>query len=216
MQLVIIGAAGAGKGTLAEKIKRSYNLAHISTGDMFRSEMASGSELGLLAKKYIDEGHLVPDEVTIKMVSKRLQNDDCKEGFLLDGFPRTLNQAVTLDSELSKTNQDLQLVINLSIDSQSLKKRITGRRVCPTCQSIYHIDYSPSQVAGICDSCGSKLIQRSDDTEERLNVRLEDFYNLTSPVLAHYREKRLVVDLDATQLPESVWDEVYPFLRDLK
>lgn len=216
MRLVIIGAAGAGKGTLAERIKKTYQIAHISTGDMFRAEIAQASELGLKAKAFIDSGHLVPDELTISMVAKRLQKDDCIKGFLLDGFPRTLNQAKALDETLKQSNQSLQLAINLSINVDCLAKRIIGRMICPNCKGIYHTEYSPPKIENVCDECSSALMHRSDDTHEQLKVRLAEFYQSTGPVLAYYREHELVVDLDATQLPKQVWEEVLPFLETIE
>ncbi len=216
MRLVIIGAAGSGKGTLAERIKKNFTLDHVSTGDMFRSEISNRTPLGIKAKEYIDGGHLVPDELTIAMVANRLHSDSCQVGFLLDGFPRTLSQAIALDKELEAVNKPLELVINLKVDDNCLKERITGRRICPNCKAIFHTQYSPSKVSGICDVCGGELIHRSDDTPEQLEVRLREFYKLTGPVLSYYRERQIVVDLDATQLPDHVWDEVYPFLKGLE
>ena len=195
MRLLIMGAPGAGKGTQATLIKDEYKIPHISTGDMFRQEIASKSELGLLAKSFIDGGNFVPDEITINIVKNRLAKDDCKKGFLLDGFPRTIDQAVALDNILDELHVKLDAVINITVDDKILIKRITGRRVCPNCGASFHVEASKPKVDGVCDFCNHALIQREDDKEETLKTRLENYYKKTEPVLSYYEKKGLVKDI---------------------
>ena len=170
--IILMGPPGAGKGTLAKQLKEAFNLVHISTGDMFRDAIKAGTELGKLAQKYINDGHLVPDEVTIGLVKERLSQPDCDNGFLLDGFPRTLPQAEAL-SEISKEiSRPIDTVINLDCDTKELIRRISGRRVCKNCGAPYHIETMKPTVDGVCDLCGGPLYQRKDDNEEALKVRL--------------------------------------------
>jgi len=216
MKLLIMGAAGAGKGTVAEKIVETYQVAHISTGNMFRSEIKNGTELGLIAKSYIDQGLLVPDEVTIKMVMQRIQQPDCVNGYLLDGYPRTLPQCLAFDEALSQHDQILDLVVNLVIADELLIERITGRRICPSCDATYHIKYGPSKVEGICDKCGTGLIQRSDDTVEKLQERLASYAKQTVPVVEHYRAMGKVVDVDASVAKDAVWSATHKLLEGIR
>jgi len=210
-----MGPAGAGKGTLASKIKESFDIAHIATGNMFRAEIANKTELGLTAKTYIEAGLLVPDDVTIEMVTLRLSKEDCEHGFLLDGFPRTITQAEALHEALSKEDKDIELVLNLVINYDSLAKRIVGRRICENCDAIYNVVFTPSKVENICDRCGAKLIQRSDDTEVQLKIRMEEYYKRTETVLDYYRSIDKLVDIDANALPDEVWSEVYGVLKEV-
>jgi adenylate kinase len=205
MKLLIMGAAGSGKGTVAERIVETYHIAHISTGNMFRYEIVNETELGLIAKSYIDQGLLVPDEVTIEMVMQRIQQPDCVGGYLLDGFPRTLQQCLAFNQALANHNEQLDLVIHLDIADEQLIERITGRRVCPNCGATYHLKFSPAKVDGICDKCQSSLIHRSDDTLEKLNERLSAYHQYTKPVIEYYRSMGLVVDVDAGKDKETVW-----------
>ena len=195
MRLLIMGAPGAGKGTQATLIKEFYNIPHISTGDMFRQAMASGSDLGVLAKSYIDKGNLVPDDVTIGIVRDRLKEKDCKKGFLLDGFPRTIDQAIALDKILAELNVKLDGVINIAVEDSALIARISGRRICPNCGASFHVVVCKPKVDGICDECGHELIQRDDDKEETLKVRLENYYKKTEPVLSYYEKQGLVKNI---------------------
>jgi len=213
MRWIIMGPAGAGKGTIAARIIDSYNIAYIASGNMFRNEIALESDLGKKAKKYIESGKLVPDDITIAMVLKRLREDDCQKGFLLDGFPRTISQAEALQAALAKEACSIELVINLLVTYETVAKRILGRRICPNCDAIYNVFYSAPRLENICDRCDSALIQRSDDAEEQLKVRLQEHQNSTAPVLEFYRNLELVVDVDATASPQEVWDEVLPFLE---
>ncbi|MGB4985576.1 MAG: adenylate kinase [Erysipelotrichaceae bacterium] len=214
MNLLIMGAAGAGKGTQAEKIVKKYKLAHISTGDMLRKEIANNTVLGVKAKEYIDGGHLVPDDVVIGMVKNRLNEKDCDNGFLLDGFPRTLQQAQSFAIILDGLGKKVTHVINLEVDFDILTERITGRRICPSCKSIYHITAKPSKVAGICDNCQTELIQRSDDTKEELAIRLAEYHKLTEPVLDYYRNLNLVSNINSSQEVDKVFADIVNLLGD--
>lgn len=215
MNLLIMGAAGSGKGTMSALIVEAYDIPHISTGDMFREALKSGTELGNQAKTFMDKGLLVPDEVTIAMVKERLGRDDCKKGYLLDGFPRTLVQAKALEKMAAEIDRPLELVINLEVSKEMLVKRITGRRICPTCGSIYHTIYHPPLVEGICDLDGTVLNQRKDDTIEQLEVRLAEHQNNTIPVINYYDELGLVATIDGEQDSELVFKAIEKALNDL-
>ena len=192
MRLLIMGAPGAGKGTQAALIKDAYNISHISTGDMFRKAIKEQTATGIEAKKFIDKGQLVPDYVTNNLVKERLAEADCAKGFLLDGYPRNVEQAVELDKILAELNIKLDAVINITVDDKILIDRITGRRTCTKCGASYHVVANKPKQEGICDVCGSELIQRADDTEETIKSRLEVYYGKTEPVLSHYVKQGLV------------------------
>jgi adenylate kinases len=215
MNLLIMGVAGSGKGTMSKKISEVYHIPHVSTGDLFRQAMKDRSGLGLMAEAYINEGHLVPDEITIAMMEERLNKEDCKKGYLLDGYPRTLNQAHAFEDIAHMIGRPVQKVINLTVALDILTSRITGRRVCKVCGSIYHIEHSPSKVEGVCDRCGGELVHRSDDTVEQLAVRLKEHVLLTKPVLDYYRENGLVVDIDASADIEQVWADIQKVLVEI-
>lgn len=207
MNILIMGPAGSGKGTMSERILEYFQIPHISTGDMFRENIKNQTELGLTAQRYINEGKLVPDSLTVAMVKDRINKDDCSAGYLLDGFPRSLPQAKALE-EITTDGKEVQVVLNLTVPFESLVTRITGRRLCRQCGSIYHIDSRPSKVDGICDECGGELYQRTDDTVERLKVRMDEYERTTKPVLDYYVKKGLVVDIDASLPVEEVWQQV--------
>lgn len=192
MRLLIMGPPGAGKGTQAALIKNAYNIPHISTGDMFREAISNQTALGIEAKKNIDKGMLVPDSVTISLVKERLSQDDCKKGFLLDGFPRTIAQAQALDEILKELNIKLDAVINIDVDFNVLVDRIIGRRVCPKCGASFHIKNQPPKKDGICDECGATLVQRKDDTKETVVTRLDVYTNQTKPLLDYYNKQGIV------------------------
>ncbi len=213
MNLLIMGPAGSGKGTMSEKIANKFNIAHISTGDMFRAAISNQTPVGVEAKSYIDEGKLVPDDVTNRMVKERIMMDDCDNGYLLDGYPRNLAQAHAFNEVAYQIDKPLDFVINLTLDYEVLVDRITGRRLCPDCGAIYHIKSNKPKVEGICDVCGGKLYQRSDDTEEKLKVRYDEYLNQTEPVIEFYREQGLVHDIDADQPIEDVWKAIEEFLE---
>lgn len=213
MNLLIMGPAGSGKGTMSEKIANKFNIAHISTGDMFREAIANQTPVGVEAKSYIDQGKLVPDDVTNRMVKERIMMDDCENGYLLDGYPRNLVQAEAFNELAYQIDKPLDAVINLNLEYDVLVDRITGRRLCPDCGAIYHIKSKKPKVEGICDVCGGKLYQRSDDTEEKLKVRYDDYVNQTEAVIEFYRDQDLVKEIDADQAIENVWNEIESFLE---
>lgn len=197
--LVFLGAPGAGKGTQAKRISEKYDIPHISTGDILRANIKEGTELGKLAKSYIDKGALVPDEVIIKVMQARLAEDDCKKGYLLDGFPRTIEQAKALDKITTVT-----LAVNIVVDDDAVVRRIAGRRMC-VCGESYHISTHPSDV---CDKCGAKLYQRDDDKEETVKSRLDVYAKQTAPLIEYYSEKGVLVDVDGMQDVAEVTKEI--------
>lgn len=205
MKLVILGPPGAGKGTQAESIIEKYNIPHISTGDIFRENIKNETELGKKAKGYMDKGLLVPDELVIDIVEDRLQRDDCKDGFLLDGFPRTVQQAVSLDAMLDKMGTKLDRVINIEVNPEILVERAVGRRICKTCGATYHIKFNPPKVEGVCDKDGTPLIQREDDTEETVSTRIKVYSDQTTPLIDYYKAQSLLLNIDG----ENEIDEVF-------
>lgn len=211
--IILMGPPGAGKGTLAKQLVDRYSLVHISTGDMFREAIKEGTELGKLAQSFIDDGHFVPDDVTIKLVKERLSKDDCVNGFLLDGFPRTIPQAEALETISSEISRPIDVVINLDCDESELIRRICGRRVCKTCGAPYHIETLKPKVEGICDKCGAPLVQRADDNEEALKVRLGHYVESTQPLLEYYLAKGLLESFDSLGDKNRLLDEVSVFLE---
>ena len=194
MNIVMMGAQGTGKGTVAGILKQELNIPHISTGEIFRKNIKEGTELGNLAKQYTDNGKLVPDEVTNKMVEDRIKEEDCANGFILDGYPRNIAQAEELDKMLDKKNEKLDLVVYLSTPTEEIVERVMARRECPNCKTVYNMILNKPQNGEICDKCGTELIKRADDTEEKLKTRLDIFFNETEPVMNFYREKGIVRD----------------------
>ncbi|MEY8739774.1 adenylate kinase [Bacillales bacterium AN1005] len=207
------GPPGAGKGTQAEVIVKEFGIPHISTGDAFRLAIKQGTPIGLKAKEYMDQGLLVPDDVTIGIVEERLQQQDCREGFLLDGFPRTLSQAEALDGILDRLNSGLDHVINLKVDRNKLLARLTGRRLCKNCGATYHVVFNPPKQEGICDKCGGELYQRSDDNEESVGTRLDEYINKTAPLLTFYENKALLRQMDGEQDIDQVSQQIVSLLR---
>ena len=208
LNMLIMGPAGAGKGTMSELIEKKYNVAHISTGDMFRSEIKNNTELGQKATEYIKQGLLVPDEVTIAMVLKRMSQPDCDGGYLLDGFPRSLVQSDVFDTKVIETPKEVNIVINLTVDKEALFDRIENRRICRQCGAVYNMHTLPPKVEGVCDNCGGELYQRADDNRESLERRMQSYEEETFPVLTHYRRLNLVHDVNASQTIEEVWADV--------
>ena len=214
MNILIMGGPGAGKGTMSAKITEKYNVNHISTGDIFRAEIGAGSALGTAAKAYIDQGLLVPDEITNQMVKEYLEHlSDRKNGFLLDGYPRTLDQAKAFDALSAGSDLAIDIVLAMEIPFAALAERISGRRLCKSCGAIYHIHANPSKTEGVCDVCGNTLYQRKDDTVESLQVRLQEYTNQTQPVLDYYEAKGLVKHINADQPIEDVWASVAEALQ---
>lgn len=213
MRLILLGPPGAGKGTQASAIVKKYNIPHISTGDIFRENIKNGTELGIKAKEYMDKGLLVPDELVISIVKARLQEDDCKNGFLLDGFPRTLNQGEALDDVLSQMELKLDKVINLNVEKEILIERAIGRRICKECGALYHIKFNPPKEEGVCDNCGGKLLQRDDDTVETVEKRIEVYHKQTKPLIDYYNEKGLILDVDGSKDKDLLFEEIVEALR---
>ena len=211
--IILMGPPGAGKGTLAKQLKEALNLVHISTGDMFRDAIKAQTELGKLAAQYINEGHLVPDDVTIGLVKERLSQPDCEGGFLLDGFPRTLPQAEALQGITKEISREIDVVINLDCDNKELIRRISGRRVCRSCGAPYHVESMRPKVEGVCDLCGGELYQRKDDNEEALKVRLEHYVQETKPLLDYYANLGLLESFDSLVGKEQLFDEVCSYLK---
>ena len=215
MNLVLMGLPGAGKGTQAEKIVEKYNIPHISTGDMFRAAIKDGTELGLQAKSFMDKGALVPDEVTIGIVKERLSKDDCKEGFLLDGFPRTVAQAAALEDILSELNRPIDYVINVDVDKDILMERLTGRRICKDCGATYHLVFNPPAQEGVCTRCGGELYQRANDNADTVQNRLEVNLAQTKPLLSFYEDKGTLRNINGQQDINVVFEDVEKLLGGL-
>ncbi|GIO69478.1 adenylate kinase [Paenibacillus cookii] len=213
MNILFMGPPGAGKGTQAEVIVNEFGIPHISTGDAFRLAIKQGTPIGVKAKEYMDQGLLVPDDVTIGIVEERLQQSDCEKGFLLDGFPRTLSQAEALDDILGRLNTKLDHVINLKVDRDKLLARLTGRRICKSCGATYHVIFNPPKQEGVCDKCGGELYQRSDDNEESVGTRLDEYIKKTAPLLAFYENKGLLRQIDGDQEIDAVSKEIVSVLR---
>lgn len=213
MNIIFMGPPGAGKGTQAERIVNQFSIPHISTGDAFRLAMKQGTPLGVKAKEFVDKGLLVPDDVTIGIVRERLQQPDCENGFLLDGFPRTISQAEALDEILHSMGRKIDHVINLTVDRTKLLARLTGRRVCKSCGATYHVLFNPPAQEGVCDKCSGELYQRSDDTEEKVGTRLDEYFNKTAPLLSYYENKALLRQVDGEQEIDTVTEVIGSLLK---
>ena len=211
--IILMGPPGAGKGTLAKQLMDALHLVHISTGDMFRDAIKAQTELGKLAQGYINHGDLVPDDVTIGLVKERLSQPDCANGFLLDGFPRTLPQAEALSQMTKEISREIDVVVNLDCDNNELVRRISGRRVCRNCGAPYHIVTLKPKVEGVCDLCGGELYQRKDDNEEALKVRLAHYVADTKPLLDYYQKLGLLESFDSLIGKEQLFDAVTKFLQ---
>ncbi|MDI6717122.1 MAG: adenylate kinase [Actinomycetota bacterium] len=212
MNVILLGPPGAGKGTQAEGIVKEFGLVHISTGDMLRAAVKAGTEMGLKAQEYMTKGALVPDEVVIGIVRDRIAEPDCEKGFLLDGFPRTVNQAIELDKVLASMGKNIDAVVNIVVPDEELLNRLTGRRICKTCQRPYHIMFKPPKVEGICE-CGGELYQRADDTVETVKNRLDVYHSQTAPLIDYYKEKGVLIDIDGTKTVEGVFEDISNSLK---
>jgi adenylate kinase len=199
MRLILLGPPGAGKGTQAVGIVKAFGIPHISTGDIFRKNLKEGTELGVRAKSFMDKGLLVPDELVVEIVEDRLKENDCEEGFLLDGFPRTLVQAKELDVVLGRMNISMDNVVNIEVDKSILIGRAVGRRICRGCGATYHVEFNPSAKDGVCDLCGGELYQRSDDNEETVSKRIQVYVDQTQPLIEYYSNQGILIDIDGKQ-----------------
>lgn len=208
MYIILLGAPGAGKGTQAETLVKELGLPHVASGDLFREALAKQTELGILAKSYMDKGELVPDEVTIKMILERLARPDCRGGAILDGFPRTLEQARALDEALGPQGKGIDRVLYIEVSNEELLRRLSGRWICRQCQTPYHLVNAPPRVAGRCDRCGGELYQRADDTVETARNRLEVYFAQTSPLIDYYQQASKLVEINGEQSVEQVGREL--------
>ena len=213
MNIVLMGLPGAGKGTQADKIVEKYDIPHISTGDMFRAAIKGGTKLGLEAKSFMDKGALVPDEVTIGIVRERLSAADCEEGFLLDGFPRTVPQAEALESLLADLGKRIEHVVNIQVQQDELVKRLSGRRICKVCGTAYHLLFNPPQVEGVCDKDGGELYMREDDNPETVTNRLEVNIKQTQPLLDFYEDKGVLKNINGQQDIQKVFADIDALLK---
>jgi len=216
VNLILMGLPGAGKGTQAEKIVQKYQIPHISTGDMFRQAIKDETELGLKAKSFMDKGELVPDEVTVGIVRERLSKPDCQTGFLLDGFPRTVQQAESLDQILNDLNKKIDYCIHIDVDKDILMERLTGRRICKSCGATYHLVFNPPQVANTCDKCGGELYQRADDDAKTVQNRLDVNVKQMVPLLDFYATKNVLKTINGVQEINKVFEEIDKLLAGLK
>ncbi len=212
MKIIMLGAPGAGKGTQAKMIADKYGVPHISTGDIFRANIKNGTELGMEAKRYMDQGLMVPDELTVRILLDRVAQDDCKNGYVLDGFPRTIPQAEVLDSELTKLGDHIDYAINVDVPDENIVKRMSGRRACLTCGATYHIEHVPPKKEGICDVCGSELVLRDDDKPETVKNRLNVYHEQTQPLIDFYTEKGVLKTVDGTVPMEEVFAAITAIL----
>ncbi|MDI3538981.1 MAG: adenylate kinase [Methanolobus sp.] len=208
MNVVLFGPPGAGKGTQAKELTKKYSIPHISTGDILRANVRDGTELGMKAKEYMDRGELVPDAVLIGLIKNRLNEPDCKAGYLLDGYPRTIPQADALDTILKEIGKPLDVVINIEVSDDELVKRLSGRRTCPKCGESYHVAFNPPQKQGICDVCGSQLYQRDDDREEVIRQRLAVYNQKTKPLIDYYVKAGILVNIDGSAGVDEVFRQV--------
>ncbi|WP_437790388.1 adenylate kinase [Macrococcoides caseolyticum] len=215
MNIILMGLPGAGKGTQASEIIKKYPIPHISTGDMFRAAIKNNTELGQKAKSFMDNGELVPDEVTIGIVRERLLEEDAKRGFLLDGFPRTVEQAVALNDILAEADRKIEAVVNIDVQEEELMNRLTGRRICETCGTTYHLVFNPPKVEGICDIDGGKLYQRADDNPETVRNRLDVNIKQTKPLVDFYTEQGVLFNIDGSKDIKEVTAEVEAVLQKL-
>lgn len=212
MKLIMLGAPGAGKGTQAKKIAAKYQIPHISTGDIFRANIKAGTELGMKAKSYMDQGQLVPDEVTIGMLLDRISQNDCQNGYVLDGFPRTIPQAESLTAALKERGEKMDYAVNVDVPDANIVERMSGRRACLGCGATYHIVYNAPKAEGICDACGEKLVLRDDDKPETVQKRLSVYHEQTQPLIDYYKQEGILAEVDGTQDMEKVFQDIVKIL----
>ncbi len=213
MKIIMLGAPGAGKGTQAKMIADKYSIPHVSTGDIFRANIKNGTELGMEAKKYMDQGQLVPDELTVKILLDRVAQDDCKNGYVLDGFPRTIPQAEVLDKALTELGESIDYAINVDVPDENIINRMSGRRACVACGATYHIVHIPTKVEGICDRCGAELILRDDDKPETVKKRLDVYHTQTQPLIEYYSAKNVLKNVDGTRDMKDVFADIVSILE---
>jgi len=212
MKIIMLGAPGAGKGTQAKRIAEKYDIPHISTGDIFRANIKEGTELGKKAKTYMDQGLLVPDELVVDLVADRIQKDDCRNGFVLDGFPRTIPQAESLDAALGKLGQKMDYAVDVDVPDENIVNRMGGRRACAGCGATYHVQFNPSKKEDICDVCGEKLILRDDDKPETVRKRLEVYHDQTQPLIQYYEKAGILRSVDGTMAMDDVFEAIVKIL----
>lgn len=212
MKIIMLGAPGAGKGTQAKQIAEKYAIPHISTGDIFRANIKEGTELGKKAKTFMDQGLLVPDELVVELVADRIVKDDCKNGFVLDGFPRTIPQAEALDEALAKMNQKMDYAIDVDVPDENIVNRMGGRRACLNCGATYHIVTIPTKVEGICDKCGNPVVLRDDDQPETVQKRLSVYHEQTQPLIEYYSNQGILKSVDGTQPMDAVFSDIVAIL----
>lgn len=212
MKIIMLGAPGAGKGTQAKRIAEKYTIPHISTGDIFRANIKNGTDLGKKAKEYMDQGLLVPDELTCDLVMDRIQQDDCKNGFVLDGFPRTIPQAEALDEALNKIGQKMDYAIDVDVPDENIVNRMGGRRACLSCGATYHVEFNPTKTEGICDACGAQTVLRDDDKPETVQKRLTVYHDQTQPLIDYYKNQGILKSVDGTRPMDTVFADIIQIL----
>ena len=212
MKIIMLGAPGAGKGTQAKKIAAKYSIPHISTGDIFRANIKNGTELGLKAKSYMDAGGLVPDEITIGMLLDRIHQADCENGYVLDGFPRTIPQAESLTEALKKNGEAIDFAVNVDVPDENIINRMSGRRACLNCGATYHIVYNAPKTENVCDTCGQELVLRDDDKPETVKKRLDVYHDQTQPLIDYYKKQNILKTVDGTQPMEKVFADITSIL----
>lgn len=213
MKIIMLGAPGAGKGTQAKMIAEKYHIPHVSTGDIFRANIKNGTELGMEAKKYMDKGQLVPDELTVKILLDRVAREDCRDGYVLDGFPRTIPQAQVLEEALAERDEKVDYAINVDVPDENIVRRMAGRRACLKCGATYHVEHIPPRQEGICDTCGSELVLRDDDKPETVLKRLQVYHNQTQPLIDFYTSRDVLRTVDGTADMKDVFAEIVKVLE---
>ena len=213
MKIIMLGAPGAGKGTQAQMIADKYKVPHISTGDIFRANIKNGTELGMEAKKYMDQGLLVPDELTVKILLDRVAKEDCKDGYVLDGFPRTIPQAEVLDKALAERGESIDYAVDVDVPDENIVKRMSGGRACLSCGATFHLEHVPPKEEGICDRCGKELVLRDDDKEETVLNRLKVYHDQTQPLIQFYKNKGVMQAVDGTKSMQEVFDAIVAILE---